>query len=86
MEKYELWLDESGDFSPENEANDNRHPSLVGGLLVPAGAVSDSEITWLLGQQEEGGFAHAMDMGKQEMAGRVLPALEQLHQKGAKLV
>ena len=86
MEKYELWLDESGDFSPENEANENRHPSLVGGLLVPAGAISDSEITRLLGEQEKGSFAHAMDMGKQEMAGRVLPALEQLHQKGAKLV
>lgn len=86
MDKYELWLDESGDFSPENESNENRHPSLVGGLLVPASTISDREIDLLLGQQEEGGFAHAMDMGKQEMADRVLPALQQLYEKGAKLV
>ena len=86
MDKYELWLDESGDFSPENEKDPNKHPSLVGGVLVSAGTVADREITRLLGQDDPAGFAHAMDMGKQEMAGRVLPALGELHRQGAKLV
>ena len=86
MDKYELWLDESGDFSPENEKNPDKHPSLVGGVLVSAGSIADREITRLLGQNDPAGFAHAMDMGKQEMAGCVLPALEELHRQGAKLV
>ena len=86
MDKYELWLDESGDFSPENEANPKRHPSLVGGILVPEGILADREITQLLGQDDPAGFAHAMDMGRQEMQERVLPALEELHRRGARLV
>ena len=86
MDKYELWLDESGDFSPENEKDPNKHPSLVGGVLVPEGSIADREITQLLGQDDPAGFAHAMNYGRTEMAGRVLPALEALHRHGAKLV
>ena len=86
MDKYELWLDESGDFRPENEKDPNKHPSLVGGVLVPDGSITDKEITQLLGQDDPEGFAHAMNFGKTEMAGRVLPALEALHRHGAKLV
>lgn len=40
MKKFELFLDESGEFD-EKDLDENRNPSLIGGLLVPEGVLND---------------------------------------------
>ena len=37
MKEYELWLDESGDFEGETQANRRFVPSLAGGILIADG-------------------------------------------------
>lgn len=43
MKKFELWLDESGDFS-KNDLDIRNNPSLVGGVLINNGAVTADEL------------------------------------------
>lgn len=63
MRKFELWLDESGDFE-----NDNRktgagvNPSLIGGLLIENNTFPDSFINAIL---PESGTYHSVDENDQ---------------------
>ena len=49
--KFELWLDESGNFSKENEKSGA--PSIVGGILVPVKKDNDQWTTDLVKKTRE---------------------------------
>ncbi|MCR5825525.1 MAG: hypothetical protein K6G54_03065 [Oscillospiraceae bacterium] len=85
MTEYELWLDESGDFEAETQSDRRRNPSLVGGILIRKGALSDARIRQLADPDNRGDF-HATEMSA-ETAQRVVPvALEGVCNAGGKLV
>ena len=84
MKEYELWLDESGDFEMESQAS-GRNPSLVGGILIPKGALSDSQIR-LLADPEQNNSFHAVEMDYKTARRVVPPALEGICRAGGKLV
>lgn len=52
MKKYELWLDESGEFENDKKNVDkNFQPSLIGGVLFEKGKFSKSQAEKLIGQK-----------------------------------
>ena len=53
--KYDLYIDESGDFEKESKFSSSS-PSLVGGLLIPSNVIDDSYLNALLS-----GSVHAME-------------------------
>ena len=63
MRRFELWLDESGDFSnDQRKVERNEKPSLVGGLLIENNTFADQEISMIL---PEAGTYHSVDMKDQ---------------------
>ena len=63
MRRFELWLDESGDFTnDQRKVERNENPSLVGGLLIENNTFADQEISMIL--PEEGTY-HSVDMNDQ---------------------
>ena len=63
MKRFELWLDESGDFSnDQRKVERNEKPSLVGGLLIENNTFADQEISMIL---PEAGTYHSVDMKDQ---------------------
>lgn len=86
MKNYELWLDESGEFTEEYETQMDRNPSLVGGILIERGKIDDNIISELTSVREGEEFAHAMNYGSEEMENKVVPALESIVRSGGKLV
>ena len=86
MREYELWLDESGSFMPDEQINTELIPSLVGGILIRKGALTEAEITAMTCVSGEEGFAHATDYKQEESRTVVLPALRNICEKGGKLV
>lgn len=87
MEKYELWLDESGDFRPESQVRKGRFPSLVGGVLLKAGSISSQDLKKIVSQGIIDPFdAHGMDFDDSLKRKIMLPALQQTLQKGGRLV
>lgn len=86
MNKYELWLDESGSFEKEEQENIMRHPSLVGGVLIPQGLFTDRELTDLVGQSLLQHRSHGTSMSQQERHTVLVPALQKIVQKGGVLV
>lgn len=85
MREYELWLDESGDFLSESQNTSGKNPSMIGGILMPKGALKDAQIRALADPENTGAF-HAMDMSYAEAQKIVPAALEGLCNAGAKLV
>ena len=85
MREYELWLDESGDFEPDSQTHKKRYPSIVGGVLIEKGRLSDNEIRRLANPDPGAGIPHAVDM-KDKVESVILPALETLCAHGGKLV
>ena len=86
MREYELWLDESGDFEPDSQTHKKRYPSMVGGVLIEKGRLSDDEIRRLANPVPGDRNPHAVDMGANEIQSVILPALETLCACGGKLV
>ena len=84
MREYELWLDESGDFNQSSQMKD--HPSIVGGVLIEKGQLSDEEITQLVNAKANGGDAHGTTMGMKQVEKIMLPALEMICHRNGKLV
>ena len=85
MRKYELWLDESGDFEPDSQTRKTRFPSMVGGVLIPKECLSDDEIRRLANPAHNADAPHAVNM-KDQVESVILPALETLCARGGKLV
>ena len=55
MKRFELWLDESGDFDNDIEkSGKGANPSLVGGLLLETGSFPETSIQFVL--PEEGTY------------------------------
>lgn len=74
---YELYIDESGDFSSD-DLNRNRIASFVGGVLCPSKAVSGQTIDRMID-----GPIHAMESYDKE---RFFSIIESLLQKGCRIV
>lgn len=84
MKEYELWLDESGDFEGETQANRRFVPSLAGGILIPREALKGLDLGKLV--DPDGGGGHAMEMGYSDAQEIVPNALEAIVRRGGKLV
>ena len=85
MTEYELWLDESGDFIMESQIATGKNPSLIGGILIPKGALSDTKILELADPNHTGKF-HSIEMSNEE-AQRIVPAaLKEVCDAGGRLV
>ncbi len=82
--KYELWLDESGDFQFEAlKKTEKRHASLVGGILIEEEQAKRADLGRFIG--DSGG--HSCEMDRQTKRRTVIPALQALHETyGAHLV
>lgn len=75
QKKFELWLDESGEFYKEKEKRrENMLPSLIGGFLVPAEKVS----TVLNLVSMDSDRNHAMHLSERDKREYVLPVLQKL--------
>ncbi|MBR1854216.1 MAG: hypothetical protein IJ794_13920 [Lachnospiraceae bacterium] len=86
MKKYELWIDESGSFSAEDQQDPERIPSLVGGILIEQDVISDDELTQMTSVSGSEGFAHSTDYGQTQEEQVVIPALESIFNRGGRLV
>ncbi|MBQ9122613.1 MAG: hypothetical protein IJY10_03870 [Lachnospiraceae bacterium] len=84
QEKFELWLDESGEFYKEREKRrENMLPSLIGGFLVPAKKVSSVLATASMDEDRN----HAMHLSERDKREYVLPLLQKLvHEHGLSMV
>ena len=86
MNKYDLWLDESGTFDKEDQITRNRYPSLVGGILIQKGLLTDSDITRLVGQSMLQQRSHGTTMSRRERHEVMVPALKEIVERGGHLV
>ncbi|MCR4640604.1 MAG: hypothetical protein K5697_01075 [Lachnospiraceae bacterium] len=91
MTKYELWLDESGPFQPEEQQDLRKNPSLVGGILIEQNVLFDADLERLVSGSGSlvvgaSGFAHATDYDSNDVSAVVLPAMEEICRRGGKLV
>lgn len=84
MARYELWLDESGDFKDENEKGKRKlKGSLVGGILMRKDMVGKIQYQCILEKEK----FHATELSNSDKKGYVLPALEALKERyGARQV
>ena len=82
--KFELWLDESGEFFRERDLKkDNKLPSLIGGFLVPA----EEAALVLASVPIDDTRNHAMHLSNQDKQEYVLPILQELvHDRGLSMV
>ncbi len=85
MKKYELWLDETGDFSAKEQIEGSKKDkvySLIGGVLMPMGGISTADAWNLVGNE----VGHATELGKEETGNDLVPALKNLKEKDAQFV
>lgn len=61
MKKFELWLDESGDFL-KNDLDLSNNPSLVGGVLIGDGAITADELKRLYVSKSGTDIIHLNEM------------------------
>lgn len=85
MTEYELWLDESGRFTMEEQTDTGKNPSIVAGILMSKGVLGEAKIdqlAWPPGITTP----HATEMDR-ETARKVIPAaLKAVCEAGGKLV
>ena len=95
IRELELWLDESGDFQPDSQRDSRRNPSLVGGILLEKGNLTEQELRELAYPAKFRSLErftgdepnpHATRMDRTAMRELVLPALEEICRCGGKLV
>jgi len=73
MEKFELWIDESGDFNDDVEVTTGRKdPSLVGGVLVRNNYIDYDKATKILGKTNPKGNVHFTEQKNKQKALDVL--------------
>src|SRR5690554_3580517 len=80
MSKFELWLDESGDFERDSLGKDS--PSLVGGVLVPQNTLDERKAQRIL----DGKPIHSTEIRGSEYGEKALPVLQKIVDSGASLV
>lgn len=61
MKKFQLWLDESGDFL-NNDLDPSKNPSLVGGVLITDGAVTTDELKRIYVSESGTNIIHLNEM------------------------
>lgn len=88
MMDFELWLDESGEFTPEDQAKPNWSPSLVGGILIEKKKIPPAnELAQIVSQGAiNAKDAHGTEFSDWKKHKIVIPALEAIVQRGARLV
>lgn len=80
---YELWLDESGDFTEEALLKGSKkYASLIGGILIEKEQAEEIDLNEILFKKEN----HAMEMTDEEKRTYALPVLEKMHECGARQV
>lgn len=85
MKKYELWIDETGDFSAKEQIEGSKKDkvySIIGGVLAPMDCISVADAWKLVGNE----VGHATELGKEETSKDLVPALRTLKEKGAEFV
>lgn len=85
MKKYELWIDETGDFSAQEQIEGSKKDkvySIIGGVLAPMDCISVNDAWKLVGNE----VGHATELGKAETSQDLVPALRTLKEKGAEFV
>lgn len=80
MSKFELWLDESGDFERDSLGKDS--PSLVGGVLVPQNTLDERKAQRIL----DGKPIHSTEIRGSEYGEKALPVLQKIVDSGGSLV
>ena len=83
MMDFELWLDESGEFTPEDQAKPNWSPSLVGGILIEKKKIPPAnELAQIVSQGAiNAKDAHGTEFSDWKKHKIVIPALEAILQK-----
>ena len=82
MQKFDLWLDESGDFQDEGKAERWR-PSLVGGLLVTDKKINEAKANQILGKKRTNETVHFVD---EKDSSRAIKVLQACKKNGAEFV
>lgn len=73
--KFELWLDESGDFENQQELEGTkRKPSLIGGFLVEEEIVDKIDFEGIIDSKRN----HAMELEENDKCTYILPVLQQM--------
>ena len=72
--KYELWLDESGNFEDKEAKRIKENPSLIGGILVEKEVVDNIKFDEIISQKHN----HATEMGYEEKKKYLLETLEKV--------
>lgn len=85
LQEFELWLDESGTFLMDDQISNGKNPSIIGGILMPIGALSNDRLRQLA-DPNGSGASHAMEMSYSEAQQIVPAALEEICNAGGKLV
>lgn len=90
MKSFELFLDESGNFSKTNEENLNRNPSLIGGILVNEGQLSEMTANFMLENKKLHISEEREDAGnnseKKDISEKQVKLLENIKEKGYEFV
>lgn len=87
MKEFELWLDESGDFMPQSQTDMRHSPSLVGGILSRKGSIQQADLSAIVSQGIIDPYdAHGMNFTNALKRQIILPALEVVVSRGARLV
>ena len=85
MRKYELWLDETGKFTKEAQidgSNSDKVPSMIGGVLVPMGLISNQTAKKWVGEDA----GHGTELDAKKVRDCLIPGLKNLKEAGAKFV
>lgn len=80
VKKFELWIDESGDF--KKETNLKKNPSLVGGVLVEKDSFSQALIKQILNND----FVHSNEMDSDTFGEYAVELLSKIRNKNGELV
>lgn len=70
--KYELWLDESGQFVDDQAKKESENPSLIGGILIDADVAQEIDLSKLIPPERR----HATEMTKEEKRKYLIPTLK----------
>ena len=79
VKRFELWLDESGDFA--NDSNTSKSPSLVGGVLTKEGTLSNTDIEKIL----KSDYVHSNEI-KDNFGSYAIKVLSNINKHNAELV
>lgn len=80
VRKFELWLDESGDF--KNDSNTSKNPSLVGGVLIEKGTLTDDNIRTIL----KSDFIHSNEIKREIFGSYALKVLNDIKDQNGQLI